>query len=119
MVWYGMGCGRSKSLKDEPVYHQEQDQDIYTKTDQKAAVSASSQNGSGRLSDSSHHSQTNGDLLGEEASSKASKDKANNSSTGPLCSNSTKITDSQLEFFRMLDEKIEKSRSYDSGLSKL
>jgi len=115
-----MGCGRSKENKendsDSAAAKQDQDNnDVYQKTSQERGntKSISPVNGSS-AKESTTIPQINGNLSKDDDTSKGG---AKPGTGGPIQQNA-KLTTSQVEFFKMLDEKIEKGNDYTSELSR-
>jgi len=116
-----MGCGRSKENKDNDsdsaAAKQDQDNnDVYQKSGSERgnAKSISPVNGAS-AKESTTIPQINGNLSTDDDMSKGgSKPPATG---GPIQQNA-KLTTSQVEFFKMLDEKIEKGDDYTSELSR-
>ncbi|XP_013403038.1 uncharacterized protein C1orf21 [Lingula anatina] len=115
LQWNEMGCGRSKSVATT-----DDNSDNYTKDknsnginngkENKDPKSKKDRNGSknGKVSQNSHEENSTEDSFEEkkEKSSTKTAFKDKPVLSGPLQSNIT-VTQSQVEFFKMLDEKIE------------
>lgn len=118
-----MGCGRSKSASSKTGgggANDSDNSDFYQKTPTGQGKKDSSNCEDDKQSRNKSHSQgdNNHRMKGQHTNGEVKSNRDNKAkglekgSSGPLAPN-TNITDSQIEFFRMLDEKIEKGKDYD------